>query len=426
MFTFKDFGIKIEEATLKNGVPLLLLQKKGAPIHMEIKFASGSRFDPGGKEGLAHFVEHMITAGSKEFPSKDKLAVFIEQLGGIFGANTASDSITLRLEIAGKEDFAGAVLLAREMLTESLFQKKTVETERGAILKEIGDWASNPSKYVWELYSELFFQGTDVGRSNLGNTDSVSSISKEDLYSYYQDMLTSGRAVIAICGDIELDQVVAELEDGLPIPTSNKYIFEQALPVVRENSIKTHNYPKQEQVHLVVGFRTTSTKSLDEIPLNLLSTIFGGGRAAVLTKRLRYERGLVYGVGTSSQNFSNGGAWSVKTSTSKDKVQEVLDIICEEFARIAIGEVSNDELEFAKDKIIKSSRRQMQTSASWVHRHAYDLLVGNDMYFPEYLNAIAEAKVEDLVRVGKKYFKPGLWYLAVCGDVDESSIKVNF
>jgi len=426
MLTIKNFDVIIKEATLSSGVPVLLFQKKGMPIHIELLLASGSRFDPIGKEGLAHFVEHMIVAGSNKFPSKDKLATYIEQLGGIFRAGTSADTMSLKVEVAEKADFAKSVLLLKEAFTEALFDDKVIENERGSIFKEMGDKLSNPSKHIWDLYSELFFQDTEVGKSILGTEESVSTISKEDLHGYYQNMLVSGRAIVAVCGDIEIGQVVSELETGLPLRISKKYYFGESLPVVRNRSMLTHRYKDQKQVHIIIGFRTTGIKNQKTIPLNIISTIFGGGRASALSRKLRYEKGLVYSVGTYSHHLSNGGAWVVKTSTSKDKLQEVVDIITKEFSRIESGGVTKEELEFAKAKIIKSSRRQMQTSASWVDGHIRKELVGNSMRLPEYLNMINSTKKSDLADIGREYFKPGAWYLAMCGDVDETSVIVNY
>ena len=68
----------------------------------------------------------------------------------------------------------------------------------------------------------------------------------------------------------------------------------------------------------------------------------------------------------------------------------------------------------------------MQTSASWVNRHIFNELVKNPVRLPDYLNTVVSTTKSDLSRVGKKYFKPGLWYLAMCGDVDENIVKVNY
>ena len=426
MYTFKDFNVNAKKSVLTNGVPVLLLQRNGMPIHMEIRFASGARFDPKGKDGLSHFVEHMVVAGSKRFPSKDRLATHIEQLGGIFSAWTSTDDMFIRVEVVSKDDFTEGVSVLREMLTESLFDDKTIETERGSILKEIGDNISNPSRYVWSLYSELFYQDTDAGKAVIGNAKSVEEISEKDLVDFYENMLTSGRASIVVSGDIELNEVISELESGLPLRNSKKFHFEETIPVLRNKNVLVQNYLKQNQVHLVLGFRTVGIGDEDTTPLDILSVICGGSRASSLQKRLRYEKGLVYGVGAISTNFSNCGSWEVKTSTSKDKLQEVVDIITEEFKRIAAGEITEKELKFAKDSYTKSSRRRMQTSAAWVARHIKNVLVENPMQFPDYLNAVLSVEKSDLSRVGKKYFKPDSWYLAMCGDVDEKSVIVNY
>lgn len=426
MITIKDFDTKIKRATLSSGLPILLFQKNGMPVHTEIRFASGSRFDPVGKEGLAHFVEHMITAGSNKFPSKDKIATYIEQLGGVFSASIGADHISIKVEVAGKEDFTKSVLLLKEMLTESLFNTAVIETERESIFKEMGDKVSNPAKYLWDLYPGLFFQDTNVGKSNLGSKESLTSVSKKHLYEYYQKMLVSGRAVIAVCGDIELDQVVNALETGLPLRTSKRYEFGEVLPVVRNKSIAAHMYPNQEQVHLLIGFRTCGLNSTETIPLDILDTIFGNGRSSVLARQLRYEKGLVYTVGTLSHNFSDAGTWTVKTSTSKEKLQEVVDIITKEFSRIASGDITEEEIKFAKEKMAKSSKRQMQTVASWVGEHIHKELTGNTMLLPDYLNAINSIKKTDISKVGEKYFKPNAWYLAMCGDISASDVTVNY
>jgi len=426
MYTFKDFNVNAEKSTLTNGVPVLLLQRKGMPIHIEIRFASGARFDPKGKEGLSHFVEHMIVSGSKRFPSKDRLAVHIEQLGGIFGAWTSTDDMFIRVEVVGKDDFKEGVSILREMLTESLFDDKTIETERGSILKEIGDSLSNPSRHVWRLYYKLSFQGTPLGRTVLGSVKTVESITNKDLINFYKDMLVSGRAAIIISGDIEMQDVVRELERGLPLRSSEKFNCNETLPLIRNENVLVHKYPNQNQVHLVLGFRTAGIKDKDVAPLSVLSYIIGGGRASSLQKKLRYEKGLVYNAFTSSLYLADGGTWAVKTSTSKDKLQEVVDIIIKEFKKIEAGGITDEELMFGKTSISKSSRRRMQTSGAWVGKHAKNVLVKYPDYFPDYLNAVQAVKMSDLSRVGKKYFLPNSWYLAMCGDIDEKSVVVNY
>lgn len=154
--TLKDFGIEKREASLSNGARLVVLRREKTPVSIRVLFRSGSRFDPPGKEGLAHFVEHMIVAGSRSFPTKDKLATYIEQLGGAFGAFAGSEVLGVDVEIGDPADFPQAVTVLHEILCEPLFEGRAIETEGKAILREIGEIKSNPGRYISEVGRKLF------------------------------------------------------------------------------------------------------------------------------------------------------------------------------------------------------------------------------------------------------------------------------
>ena len=65
----EDFGVERQETILSNGVKLILFNRKGMPVNIRVSFLAGSRFDQIGKEGSAHFLEHMLVAGTKNFPT---------------------------------------------------------------------------------------------------------------------------------------------------------------------------------------------------------------------------------------------------------------------------------------------------------------------------------------------------------------------
>ena len=429
LITLEDFGVGKREALLSNGARLVVLKRDGMPISIRVLFRSGSRFDPPEKEGLAHFVEHLIVAGSKRFPAKDKLAAYIEQLGGVFGAFTGPEVLGVDVEVGDPSDFSQAVTVLHEILCEPLFERGTIETEREAILREIGDKKSNPERYILEVWRKLFFQGTEVGRSNLGTEQTVKSITRADLLKFYREMLVSGRMVIVISGDMNLDAALEGIDKNLPVSATGKVVFDdEPLEVNRNQKVMIASYQGLDQAHMILGFRTCSAFGDDAVALDIIRTILGGGRASVLARRLRYEKGLVYGVGASSFGMSDAGAWAVKTSTAKGEVQKVLDIIAEEFDRVSSGNLTGEELQFAKDKIVKSTRRLTQTSASWVRAHAFGELVRPEEYLPldRYLNRVTETTAEDLQKAGRRYFVKGQWFLGMCGDVAEESVSVNF
>lgn len=427
MIKLKDFGVTRETGLLDNGPRLTVFRKQSAPIFSKFAFLSGGRFDQVGKEGLAHFMEHMIVAGTKRFPSKDKLAEYLENYGGEFGASTGNEILSINIEVAEKEDFEIAVEVVNEMINKSLFLEKTIETERGSIHKEIDDWKSNPSRYIWELWRKAFFQKTDMGRAILGSHDTLNKITSKDLKDFASKNLTSANLTIIISGDIIFKEAKNILDKKLKIKKDKVDRLTKTLPVYRNRPILIDkNFEKQ--VHYILGFRTVSQFDEDYEVLSIISTILGRGRASILSKKLRYERGLVYSVGCFNSGLSDAGSFSVKTSTSKKDLNETFKIIFKEIEKVKSKGFSKKKINFAKNKISKSKKRAMQTSGTWVDFHTLGELIKPKEYLKldDYVNKILKIKNSDILKVANKYFKENEWYLATAGDIEENDIRINF
>jgi predicted Zn-dependent peptidase len=425
---FEDFNVSRHEAILSNGVKVVLFERPKTPIAMEVLFLSGSQFDPIGKEGLAHFTEHMVASGTKRFPTKDSLAIFIENLGGSFGASTGLGVFTISLSIVEPEDFKQGIELLDEMLNESLFEPKIIETERGAILRELSTKEADPGKYLWELSRSLYYQGTKCSRSTLGSKETIEGITRDDLIKYYNEMLTTGRAVIVVSGGIDLDSVVSTLESNLKLRGSEKYRDLELLPTSRKISILTKEYKTNDLIHLDFGFRVCNSYHDDTVPMIFLGHILGGGRASRLEKKLRYEKGYVYGVSAGYGGLANSGIFSIHTKVAKKNLQDVFNIITDEFKQLVENGVSKEELEFVKNRSIKSKKATMQTSGSWVSFHAYDELYDSDKKttLPEFLAKVSELTTKEVKTAAKKYLNKNSWYLAMCGDISEKEVGINY
>jgi predicted Zn-dependent peptidase len=429
MVTLEDFNVKRHSFDLSTGTHVVLFNRPKMPIHMLTTFIAGSRFDPIGKEGLAHFFEHMILAGTKKFPTKDMLAGFIEDLGGSVGASTGFDKLDINISLGDAVDTEYGIKLLAEILLNPLFDEKTIEKERGAILRELESYRSNPSRTLGEITRPLVFQNTPIGRSTLGSQESIKSITKEDIVAFHQQVIKGCLATIVIAGDLDSDNLKSLLEKHLLLPKGERPNFENKLPVYRD---KTTNYVyfKNESLETRLSFRTPSIMEEDTIALNILGSILAGGRTGVLKKRLRYEKGLVYSVSAVNSSFVDGGMFNITTSVDKLKLQEVLDTICIELKRIANDGPLVEELQLVKNRLIKSIKTPMQTSRSWVETHDY-----RDLYYPhgtwtveDYLKGVDSTTIEDIKRVTAKYFIATNWYLALTGAIDDTfiqGIKIN-
>ncbi len=429
MFNLQDFGITKNTVELKNGSKLYHFYKPNMPISTAVLFDAGSCNDPLGKEGLAHFCEHILFKSTKKFKDETEVGLFIESIGGQMNAFTGVDLLGITADIGSKEDFPKVVDFIHELTRNSLFEEDKINVERGTIIGEIADYESNPAFYIHDLTQQLLFQGSYAERSIAGSKETVERITRDDLYNYYSERISKSNMYTIVAGDIDFSELVELFNAGFmeSVP-SLVTVKKPELILPRGSNIEIKEYKDTDQVYLGFSFRTCPYTNKDVNSLEVIRTIIGDGFSSSLFRKLRTENGLVYSLNVMSDNAFDRGNFSVITSTSKDRVQKVIDVLVGEFKRLESGDISESELNLAKDKIIKSKIREMQSSGSWVGAHVSEIYFNSEkpLDLAEMLNDIEKINLENVDEVSKKYFSKDKWYLSMCGDVQKEDFVVSY
>ena len=86
--------IAFEEYDLANGLHVILHQDKSAPtVKVEVMYHVGSKDDPKGKTGFAHFFEHLLFEGTQNI-GRGEFMKIVNANGGTLNANTFYDRTT--------------------------------------------------------------------------------------------------------------------------------------------------------------------------------------------------------------------------------------------------------------------------------------------------------------------------------------------
>jgi predicted Zn-dependent peptidase len=411
MSPLQSLGIDYKSLNHK-GIPFHHFQKKGAPLYIRIMIRAGSRYDE--KSGTAHFLEHMLCASTKKFPSKDLLAEYIENIGGMFSLSTDNEFIKINVEVAEEKDLVAAITVIDEMINKPLFEPKTLENERGSILSEYAGRKANQKEFLWTVCRRLFFQKTDMEKSTLGNPDSIKSISVDDLISFKEKYFTCENIKVISAGDIDIKNISNELEKVLPTFAEQKREKHLQLPIIRDKDFDIEIYPSH-QASILVGFRTNVITVKDQISADICANYLGDGRSSLLSKELRYKRGLVYGASSFTQNYEDGSAFGVRTDCEVEKYETVIstiNLVLENFKKEGI---SGDKLSNVKSKIIKSSIIKLQTSETIVLRSDRIAATFNEHSIDSYLSRLKEITPKDIKTYIDDNLKDECRYIAVCG-----------
>lgn len=414
------------EGKLKNGIRVILYFRKDFPITTDAIIHSGSKFDPKESLGLSHFIEHIIVNGSKKFLTKDLLAEHIESVGGFFGAMTSQDTLVVRTEIPDKADYGRVVDIFEATLCEPLLDKENFENEKKVVVKEIKISQSNPSKILINVGRELFFKGTPFEHSVLGNIDSILGLDYEKVVSEQKKLLGKERITFVASGDISIEELLSHLNKLDFINGQKDILNNEEYDSVTETK-KLGFFLDIPQTYICFGVLAPDYFSRDMIYLGLLGDILAGGRSSRLTKRLRYDKGLVYGIGFNRIGGAKKGFFGFFTSTEYEKVQDVVDEIILEIKDIREKGIKSSELEFVKDKRIKSLKISMQTSNSWVNFHgSSEVFTGGSYDIDSYINTIQSTTIDDIKNIIDKYFSDEKWKMAICGKTKAEDIKIKF
>lgn len=399
-----------------------LLKKKGSPIYMRFVFDAGSRHDT--KPGLAHFVEHMLVAGTKKFPTKDTLARYIEITGGSFSASTDQDFLRLNFEIAEQNDLDIIVQLVDEIFNHSLFNEKTIENERGAIITELQKNKSNPGSYIWNLFKKISFQNTPLSHSTLGDIDSINSITREDLLQFKEKYIRFDNASLIVAGDIDENLLKKKLGIESSIKEterSSTKISQEPLPISYDQKILIE-HADIEQTYFVFGTRIKPLSVSERAVLNLALTYLTSGRSGKLVEELRYRRGFIYNIIGDLNARNDWATWSISSSVNPKNINETISVIVEEIKQLQQNPFSLETLEYMKSKIVKSYIIKLQSSKAVVESNESGLLATEPYNIDEFIEATKRLTAEDIMKVFSKLVDVNKFFLSVYGPTPKADI----
>merc|ERR1711863_108636 len=189
-----DNGMRV--ATEDSGVPT-------ATVGLWID--TGSRYETAANNGVAHFLEHMAFKGTAK-RSQTQLELEVENMGAHLNAYTSREQTVFYAKCLSS-DLGNAVEILADILNNSKFGEQEIERERGVILREMQEVEMNLQEVVFDHLHAVAYQGTPLGRTILGPTKNIKSITRDDLVHYIATHYKGPRMVMAEAGGINHEEL---------------------------------------------------------------------------------------------------------------------------------------------------------------------------------------------------------------------------
>ncbi len=409
----------VETYTLPNGIKLYLLENHELPLIGGFALVrTGNLFDPPDKVGLASITgEVMRTGGTKE-KTGDEIDIQLENIAASVESSIGETSGSVSFNCL-EENVDEVLAVFKEILIAPEFRQDKIELSKTQYRSLISRRNDNAGSIASREFTELVY-GKDTAYGWRVEYEHLNNISREDLIAFHERYFFPANVMVAVQGDFDALEMKKTIEALLADWTVEQEPVPEFPPVDTEPNQNVYLAVKKDvdQAFIRVGHLGGLLKDEDYPALQVMSDILGGGFASRLFSRIRTDLGYAYSIGSSwGANYNHPGLFRVSGSVKAEKTTETFQVILEEIERIRTEEVTDKELETAKDTVLNSFVFNFDSPSKTLRRivrydyHGYP----KDFIFT-YQKAIEEVTKDDVLRVAKEHVKPPRFTFVAVGD----------
>lgn len=347
----KDPGI-FDERQLSNGVKVFYKQSDtqfGAPkVAGCILVKVGGRDDPKGKEGSAHFFEHMPFRGTKNFPSLKELTEPIENNGGYMNAFT-SDEVTGYEVVVPAKMLEDGIARIFDMLTTPQLREAEIEIEREVIMEELKNKQSSVGWYANQELLQHILGDHPIVNAVLGSEESLRSINKQDLADFHKKYYHAGNITLFFAGTFDVDALMEMCEKYFSgLPTGEKTVRDVSYtPKLADNQTIVLNPDKYNRSVYLTGRAFPAADFKQATLLKIYGDMLGRGMTSPLFKAIREEKGLAYNIGVRRSFYADVAIFRISVSTQFKNMDQVEAIVWDLLPKVLADEARFNEIKHA-------------------------------------------------------------------------------
>jgi predicted Zn-dependent peptidase len=154
-----------------------------------------------------------------------------------------------------------------------------------------------------------------------------------------------------------------------------------------------------EQVNVVLGVQGLTRSDDRRFALGVLNAALGGGTSSRLFQEVREKRGLAYSVFSFASQHVDAGLVGVSVGCLPNKLEQVLDVVRAELAKIAQDGIDAEELTRGKGQLKGGLVLGLEDSASRMTRLGKSELVDDELLAIDEVLARIDGVTLDDVRI---------------------------
>ncbi len=466
-------GVRIY--TLDNGLKVYLSVNKETPrATAHIAVNTGSRNDPADCTGLAHYLEHLMFKGSKQFgttdysvekPYIDKITALYEEyrtltdpaarkakyheidsvsqiaakynipneydkLMSLIGSN-GSNAYTSFDITCYTEDVPSNELERWAKVQADRFQNLVMRgfhTELEAVYEEKNISLASDNEKASDAFMEKLFPTHSYGtQTTIGTQDHLKNPSLVAIQNYYDRYYVPNNVAIVIAGDIVPEQTIAIIDKYFGSWKPGKDVSgRQFAPQPTFTTPQETFVLGQEQENLILGWRFKGASDLQNDTLTVLSEVLSNSNAGLFDIDLNHKMAV---------QSAEAWVWGLKdysalmfyaTPKEGQSLGEVRKLLLAEVDKLKKGEFDDDLIVSVVNNIKRDHLRQLSGNRNRVSELVDAYINGTDWAQQVgQTDRLAKLTKADIVAFANKYLTDGYAYVEKRKGEDTSIKKIE-
>lgn len=419
------------EAQMDNGMKVYGIEHNELPlVQFNLVIKGGHYLDKFDKAGAASMMTTLMMEGTAN-KTPQELEEAIESLGAFISIRASNNDIVISANTLAR-NYDAVIALVEEILLEPRWDEEEFELAKTAQLNSLIRQKASPNTLAREAFNKLIY-GTDhiFSVSSQGTDETIASLTIDDLKNYYNANLSPNIAYLAVAGNINKEKVtqsIASLSTKWQAKTVEFPTYNLPAPPTK-SQIHFVNVPGAKQSVINIGNLGLARNDADFYPAYVMNYQLGGTFNSDVNSVLREEKGYTYGARTGFSGSIIPGAFIASSSVRSTATLESVQIFKDLMTKYRDG-ISEDNLIFTKNALIKSNSRRFETLGALLgmlrnigtYDLAFDYIKDNE--------AIVKAMTLDKHKgLAQKYINPMAMYYVIAGDAEtqmDQLIKLGF
>ena len=332
-------------------------------VSMLLSLEIGHRADALSKAGLSYLTAKMMNESTR-LHTAEQISDMLSMLGSEVTINADDEEITMTISSLTKNVDA-TLKIAEEMLFQPKFDKEDFDRLKEEQLQGINDQATKPVVIANNVYRKLLYGKNHIlSTPIIGTKESVTSLTLEDVNSFYAASFSPSVGKVVIAGDVSKETILPKLSFLKTWQAKEVKKAEQPVsPVVEKTKIYFVNKDNAPQSEVRIGYIALPYDATGEFYRTYLMNFqLGGNFNSRINMNIRETKGWSYGARSGFAGTKFAGPFTASGGIKGDATDSSIVEFMKDIKKYAESGITDEELVFTKRSIGQQDALKYETN----------------------------------------------------------------